>query len=195
MRTQTTISVELVELIVGARLELLTVLPTTNHVDAWGVISKFPWNLGQTVEPKPGETDDSAWHQQLAERVDRVLRNRPFKTTVTVLRTCGAGWPVRWKVTVHWNKPRKSPLLPDPMGVWTLRQFSKPDAHRGRIVSRIRAPLGCFGEDLYDYLPDGIPDGYDILAEDPGTVTVYPVNTTASAPYWEFSFQRIRAHD
>ena len=202
---QTTIQIEIEEIICGAAVILrdkhgrLLDKPNAHELRLWQVINGKPedWAaISRDVDMKdPG--DYANWHKEFGERLLRVCANRAqVVTKVRVAKTFPAGGPRFVAVTAFWDRTVKKPLtiFDDRNGVWTLREYRKAKTSGNyvpRILTRIKDTLHCDGDDLYGYLPNGIPEGY-VVEPDFSEVLVFH-RTDENAPHWKFTFKATRA--
>ena len=201
---QTTLQLEIEETICGATVLLrdkhgrLLDRPNAHELRLWQIVNGKPedWKAPfREIDMKA--TDDYAkWHKEFGERLLRVCANRSqVVTKVRVAKTFPGGGPRFVAVTAFWNRQAKKPLtiFDDRNGIWTLREYrrAKTGNFVPRILTRIKDTLHCDGDDLYAYLPDGMPDGYVVESDVFDVFIFHP--TDENAAHWKFTFKTTRA--
>lgn len=201
---QTTIQLEIEESICGATIILrdkhgrLLDRPNAHELRLWQVINgkeddwKAPFREIDMKDP----ADYATWHKEFGERLLRVCANRlQLVTKVRVAKTFPSGCPRFVAVTAFWNRKVKKTLsiFDDRNGVWTLREYrrAKTGNFVPRILTRIQDTLHCDLEDMYGYLPNGLPDGYLVEPDVFDVLVFHP--TDENATYWKLTFKATRA--
>ena len=188
---QTTIRIEIEEGICGAILwpkpsrprSTTGFVPNPYELKLWNLITKQDSWTNKEVDMDDQTSGD--WWTRFGARVLRVCNSRSVKTKVRTVSKFPNGDPRLVSVTAYWEKSTVSHLDKLMRGTWTLRQMQQ--GKRNIVIAKIKATLDCDGDELYDYLPDGFPEGWEVES-DGNTVVVFDPKDDGDGPTKWFSF-------